>query len=161
MNRRDRTIGGSRRMGVNLTPMIDVVFQLLIYFMLATNFALGEQVFRLDLPQRGGVVEPEDPFHLPEEPLRIVVRSEGPGEEDVGITIEGPYPQPADLRQLEAFLVESRAMGGRGYFLEDHPVIIVPGKSTSWGHVVDVFNAAVRAGYLKVRFADPTDASPR
>ena len=30
--------------------MIDVVFQLLIYFLVATNFALGEQVFRLDLP---------------------------------------------------------------------------------------------------------------
>ena len=30
------------RMGLNLTPMIDVVFQLLIYFLLATNFALGE-----------------------------------------------------------------------------------------------------------------------
>ena len=42
---------------VDITPMIDVVFQLLIYFLVATNFALGEQVFRLDLPDRSGASE--------------------------------------------------------------------------------------------------------
>ena len=53
MSRRSRSTTSAGRMGVNLTPMIDVVFQLMIYFLLATNFALGEQVFKLDLPDRG------------------------------------------------------------------------------------------------------------
>ena len=43
----------SSSIGVNLASMIDVVFLLLIYFMVATDFRPGEQVFRLDLPQRG------------------------------------------------------------------------------------------------------------
>ena len=38
---------------LNLTPMIDVVFQLLIYFLLGTSFAVGEQTFRMDLPEIG------------------------------------------------------------------------------------------------------------
>lgn len=156
MSRHRRVVNAPRRMGVNLTPMIDVVFQLLIYFLLVTNFALGEQVFRLDLPERGGVAEPRSPFDLPEDPLRILVGSEGAGVEGIRIEIEGPYPQPRTLEELERFLSRSRAGKGSGYFLPDHPLVIVPGETTRWGHVVDVFNATVRAGYLRVRFAEPT-----
>ena len=154
MTDRRRTRTASGRMGVNLTPMIDVVFQLMIYFLLATNFALGDQVFKLDLPERGSA-ESRDPFEIPEEPLRILVGSDEANGEAIDLTIEGPYPQPDSLQSLEQFLVESRAGANGGYFLEDHPLEIVPGETTRWEHVVDVFNAAIRAGYLKVRFADP------
>lgn len=143
-----------RKMGVNLTPMIDVVFQLLIYFLLATNFALGEQVFRLDLPDRTGSSNEIDPFDLMDEPLRIKVASTGSDGENLSISIEGPYPQPSNLKSLEEFLRESRA-SSTGFFLEDHPVDIVPTPTTHWEHVVDVFNAAVRAGYTRVQFASP------
>ena len=159
VSRRSKQAFADRRMGVNLTPMIDVVFQLLIYFLLATNFALGEQVFRLDLPDRGGLQNQVDPFEIPEEPLRIVVESRGPDPEDLRISIEGPYPQPGSLEELEQFLSGNRAGDGSGFFLEDHPVDIVPRDTTQWGHVVDVFNATVRAGYLKVRFSDPEPGS--
>ena len=158
MNRKLRATGASGRIGVNLTPMIDVVFQLLIYFLLATNFALGEQVFRLDLPDRGSG-EVQDPFEIPEEPLRILVSSNGVNGESIGLKILGPYPQPDSLKSLEQFLIESRASAGGGFFLEDHPVDIVPEETTHWEHVVDVFNAAIRAGYLKVRFSDPEPIS--
>ena len=158
-SRRDRAVE-KRRIGVNLTPMIDVVFQLLIYFLLATNFALGEQVFRLDLPDRGGSQQAADPFEVPEEPLRILVESNSPDADGLRIRIEGPYPQPESLEELEQFLTDNRAEGGLGYFLEDHPVDIVPRESTNWGHVVDVFNATVRAGYLKVRFSEPEPMTP-
>ena len=152
--RRHFNENAKRKMGVNLTPMIDVVFQLLIYFLLATNFALGEQVFRLDLPDRTGSTNEVDPFDLMEEPLRIRVASTGPDGESLSISIEGPFPQPANLMELEEFLRASRSSNA-GFFLEDHPVDIVPTPTTRWEHVVDVFNAAVRAGYTKVQFASP------
>ena len=40
------------------------------------NFALGEQVLRLDLPDRGGATANQDPFQLDEEPLRSRARLE-------------------------------------------------------------------------------------
>ena len=138
--------------------MIDVVFQLMIYFLLATNFALGEQVFRLDLPDRGSG-EASDPFEIQEEPLRILVSNSATDPETVALKVEGPYPQPESLESLEQFLIESLAGGEGGYFLEDHPLEIVPGETTHWEHAVDVFNAAIRAGYLKVRFSDPQSTS--
>ncbi|MHC4710088.1 MAG: ExbD/TolR family protein, partial [Planctomycetota bacterium] len=60
------------RIGLNLPSMIDVVFLLLVYFMAATEFKLGEEIYRLDLPRRGA---PADPFVLPRDPLHIVLAS--------------------------------------------------------------------------------------
>ncbi len=143
------------RISVNVTPMIDVVFQLLIYFLVATNFALGEQIFRLDLPDRGGSSAVADPFQLEEEPLHIRVKSVGIGGDRLSISIEGPYPQPSNVEELEEFLAASLADSGVALFRADHPVVIVPAPSTHWGHVVSVFNAAVRAGFRSVVFAPP------
>ena len=143
------------RVGLNLTPMIDVVFQLLIYFLLATNFALGEQVFRMDLPERGGSTMMNDPFDIPEEPLRIRVLSTAPEGETLSVTLPPQYPRPGDLAELERFLAENRAGDTIGLFLADHPIQIVPAPETRWEHVVDVFNAVIRAGYRSVHFSDP------
>ena len=143
------------RAGLNITPMIDVVFQLLIYFLVATNFALGEQVFRLDLPDRGGASTNRDPFELDEEPLRIRVGSTGEEGALITLSIEGPYPQPEDLQDLESYLMKSLEDSGAALFMNDHPVVIIPGPDTRWEHVVSTFNAAVRAGFRSVVFAAP------
>ena len=41
----------SRRLGINLTPMIDVVFQLIVFFMVATKFTELERDIELNLPE--------------------------------------------------------------------------------------------------------------
>ena len=68
------------QIGLNLTSMIDVVFLLLVYFMVATDFKKAEEVYRLDLPERVEGVS-ADPFELDDEPLRIIVRSSGSSED--------------------------------------------------------------------------------
>ena len=132
-----------------------VVFQLLIYFLVATNFALGEQVFRLDLPDRGGSTADSDPFELEEEPLRIKVESTGDLGRDIRLRIEGPYPEPANCEELETFLKSSVKASSGALFRLDHPIVIVPTPTTRWEHVVDTFNAAVRSGFRSVVFAPP------
>jgi biopolymer transport protein ExbD len=132
--------------------MIDVVFLLLIYFMAATNFKLGEEVYRLDLPRRGA---PTDPFVLPREPLRIVVSTIGPG---CLIRLPGSATQPESFPELYAFLIENRRSEGvvGGLFEADHPIVIEPTKTTRWEHAMEAFNAAARARYTNVTFASPT-----
>jgi biopolymer transport protein ExbD len=139
------------RLGLNLTAMIDVVFLLLVYFMAATQFKLGEEIFRLDLPRRGA---PADPFTLPREPLRIALTSTGPA---CRIRLGGPYPQPADFAELHGFLFENRRSAGvlGGLFEADHPIVIEPTATTRWEHAMEAFNAAVRARYTNVTFAPP------
>ncbi len=145
------------RIGLNVTAMIDVVFLLLIYFLSVTNFKLGEEIYRLDLPQRGHA-EVVDPFQLDEEPLRIAVISTGIPQQPYRLHIDGPYPQPNDAQELYEFLQQRKLtpQAPGGLFTPDHPIIIEPTSATRWEHVIDAFNAAARAEFTNVTFAEPT-----
>lgn len=145
------------RVSLNLTPMIDVVFQLLIYFLLATKFTLGEEIYRMDLPQRQPATSHRDPFQLDREPLRIEVTSIGVGPGDYAVRLDGPYKQPASFDDLYNFLLERQISEGSfgGLFEPDHPMIIVASGTTRWEHVMEAFNAAARARYNNIMFSGP------
>lgn len=46
---------------INLTPLIDVVFLLLIFFMVSTTFQKSSEI-QIDLPEASGAVEPKKEF---------------------------------------------------------------------------------------------------
>src|SRR5579864_1898601 len=58
---------------LNLTPMIDVVFNLIIFFMVGTRFADMERQFDIQLPQ----VSDAQPLTTPPEEIVINVFSNG------------------------------------------------------------------------------------
>jgi biopolymer transport protein ExbD len=152
---RQRHKRGRAQIGLNLTAMIDVVFLLLVYFMVATQFKLGEEIYRMDLPERQPAQAPLDPFDLDDEPLRITVASLGSGAYQ--LRIEGPYEQPVTFDDLHQFLRARRIGQGTmgGLFEPDHPIIIAPAGSTRWDHVIEAFNSAVRARYTNITFGQP------
>lgn len=142
---------------LNLTSMIDVTFLLLVYFMVATQFRLGEEVYRLDLPDRQPSQSTADPFELDDEPLKVRVATTGIRPGDYRVRLEGPYPQPRTFGELEEYLVQQRigdASPG-GLFAADHPVVVLPSAETSWQHALEAFNAAVRADYSNVTLGAP------
>ncbi len=59
--------------GINLTPMIDIVFLLLIFFMVGTRFTEMEREFKIQLPS---VSEAQPLTSLPDE-ITINVSSDG------------------------------------------------------------------------------------
>lgn len=154
---RSRRGRGRARLTLNLTAMIDVVFLLLIYFMVATNFRVGEEVYRLDLPRNLQSQAERDPFQLDEQPLRIQVLSTGPGRFQYRLGIDGPFAQPASFDELHHFLLDRQINPDHpsGLFLPDHPIIIEPARTAVWDHAVGAFNAAARARYTNIRFAEP------
>lgn len=141
---------GPASIGLNLTAMIDVVFLLLVYFMAATEFKLGEEIYRLDLPQRGVA----DPFELPREPLRIIVTSTGAAPDACSIRLSSGQA-PRSFQELFEVLAGNRRSPATlgGLYEADHPLIIQPSATTSWEHAIEAFNAAVRARYTNVTFA--------
>ena len=135
-------------MELNLTPMIDVVFQLLIYFLLGTSFVVGEQSYRMDLPQRLGPAA-VDPFELDEEPLLIEVSPRASG--GPAIHVPGPWKSPRTIEELRPFLFSKRMDQG-GLYTDDHPIRIRPAAGTTWGDAVEAFNAAFGAGFASIGF---------
>ena len=85
---------GRPRMSLNLTPMIDVVFQLLVYFLVTASFLGDERLLRAEAPPADTArTRDDDPFSLESEPLDITVAREGAGGV---ISLSGGIPAPAD-----------------------------------------------------------------
>ncbi|MEM7681582.1 MAG: biopolymer transporter ExbD [Planctomycetota bacterium] len=151
--RRKRRSSATGRSELGLTSMIDVIFQLLIYFVVTANFMIGEGVLDAALP-----AGPPEPV-LPEDalaPLFIDLEPDG----SVGVLIRVDETQPVTgFADLHAYLWESlddpEAKPGLGLFPPHTPVIIRPAGRVRWQHVVDAFNAVVRARYTNVSFARP------
>ena len=140
--------------GLNLTAMIDVVFLLLIYFMVATEFKTAEESFPMDLPLRnhGQVIT------LDNEPLVIFVESAGEGSSDLRVRLKGPWEPISSLHELSAFLRTNKAggFGSGGLFAEHHPILIKPSNETRWDHAIATYNTVASALYTNITLDEPS-----
>ncbi len=137
--------------GLNLPAMLDVTFQLLIFFLLTANFMVDEGLIPADLPT--GVSETQQ-ISAPQEPLVIVLRSVG---DDVVVWVERAPNLTGSQKFQQLYTVLS---GWRldeknpdGIFEPDNPIVIKPLRNVRWHAVVDTFNACIRAKYTNVSFA--------
>jgi len=133
------------RMSLNLTSMIDVIFQLLIYFVVTANFAIDEGVLTANLPGKSSGQAPRDP-------IKIIIQDIPPA--DFRITLEPALSNtdPADFQQLRSIL---ETVIAEGLYEKDHTVVIEPEGRVRWQHVVNAFNATTHAELAKVSFASP------
>jgi biopolymer transport protein ExbD len=144
----------SGMIGLNLTSMIDVVFLLLVYFMVATEFKTAEESFPMDVPLRQG----GDILSLDNEPLVILVESSGSGSNDIRVRLEGPWQPIASLQELSQFLRSNRvsSLANGGLFAPSHPMLIKPTKETRWEHAVSAYNIVVDAQYTNILLDEPS-----
>ncbi len=138
-------------MQLNLTAMIDVVFLLLVYFIVTVNFAADEGVLTGAIPQRTGESQASD---LPRRPIRLLLQAQG----DTGcvVRVSSQLQVTSDFDVVASLLMQSQwnpPLGRKGIFKPDHPVVVDASEAVRWQHVVNAFNAAVRAGYANVSFA--------
>ena len=95
-----------RRVGFDMTPMIDCTFQLIIFFMLTLRYAQPEGDFNIKMPLADVTASRPDDTALP--PIRVRLRAAGDGRL-AGIQMnERPLGSFQDLRDL----VRSMAGGG-------------------------------------------------
>lgn len=146
-NRR-KNRGAAKTMQLNLTSMIDIIFLLLIYFVVTATFAIDEGVITATLP--GGPPPPDD-VPDPKEPLEIILTSFDQAGVRIGVGADAPgsFAELGQLLQTMQFNEGNSA----GVYKDDHPVVIKPDGTVRWQHVVNAFNQAVRAKYKNVSFA--------
>ena len=135
-------------MRLNLTAMIDVIFLLLIYFVLTAAFTQGEGVIAAKLPSGSG------PSAGPEPPKReLKIRLAEVGRSGVAISVQ--RERPRSFAELASMLERWRfgPNNPAGIYKDDSPILIEPEGNVRWQHVVNAFNAAVKAKYRNVSFA--------
>lgn len=118
---------------VNLTPLIDVVFLLLIFFMVSTTFT-KENRLTLELPEADGErVTEQEP-----DALEIVIDQQG------HYAINGRAVTSPDLETLKAAIGEL-SRGNTGL-----PVIITSDANTPYQAVVRAMDAAGQMGFTSL-----------
>lgn len=131
---------------VNLAPMIDVTFLLLIFFLVTTTFERAEGILSSELP----ATDASAATPLPISP--IVVRLTPDGVTGCTILVDGLDFIPEDFAQLVDVLKSVQRQPG---FDVQTPVVIVAEQNVRWDHVVECWNAALRAGCKRIAFAEP------
>ena len=139
--RRDRTLE------VAMTPMIDVVFMLLIFFVWTASFQVAELILPSSIvSQEGqGTIETNPEF---EDLERVVVRMGWNGSRPTWLINDTPV---ADLNSVAVRLQTVARVKAT------LPVMIDPDPPVPLGHVIDVYDLARIAGFENVQFAAPAD----
>lgn len=116
---------------VNLTPLIDVVFLLLIFFMVSTTFT-KERELTIDLPEAVGESSTEDPMQI-----EIIVSADGE------YAVNGKRLVNRELTTLRKAIIE--VSDGN----TDLPLIISADKDTPYQSVISVMDIAGQIGFTK------------
>ncbi|MDY6914012.1 MAG: biopolymer transporter ExbD [Planctomycetota bacterium] len=128
-----------------LTPMIDVTFQLLLFFLLTFTFREAEGQIPSRLPI-GDITKGHD---VKIDPIFVVIRPAGDQAiyemSGINVGIHGPE------ELYRTLMGRQRALGSK-----EVPVVIKPRGDVAWQHVVEAFNQAIRAKFKNIGFAPST-----
>ena len=127
---------------INLTPLIDIVFLLLIFFMVSTTFSKESQL-RIRLPDASPDAEVE------QRPSRLVVAITKSGD----YSIRGPNESTGHhlLSRERSVLAEAMAKGAQG--TDELVVVIRADRNTPHEAVVRVMDVARKLGLVRITFA--------
>ena len=125
---------GSERTGIQLAPMIDVVFLLLIFFIVLWNYARFETEIDISVPAASAGENPERTIGE----IVVNVKKEG------GIIIEGI--ERTELETLKMFKSIVAAY-------PDQALILRGDKEASFDHIVKVLNLCKEANIWNISFA--------
>jgi len=125
----------SAELGVNLTPLIDVVFLLLIFFMVSTTFTRETQL-TIDLPEAEGTA-PETVT----QPVEVLVAEDG------SYRVNGKPVADRRFRTLQAALYDTSAGD------TTLPLVIAADAQAPHAAVVLAMDAAGQMGFARLSIA--------
>ena len=138
------SLAGQRKFSVSMTPMIDVVFLLLIFFVCTASFQVAEAVLPSPLAP-SGTTAVELPLELKEVPLEQVLIEVSQEGHITRLAINGQdCPTPARLSEL------LRALASIDRTL---PVILDIAGETPLAAAIGVYDRCRLAGFQRIQFA--------
>jgi len=131
--------GGDGEFGFQIAPMLDILFVLLLFFMVSAGAQKHEASFTTQLP--GGAPGGDVP---------VQVGVDADGQVNIyGAPIDSPTdPALPQLVERLKGIVKAHAT---------QPVVITPTRSTRHQRVVDVLNACAAANVKNLAFGTPSD----
>ena len=133
---------------LQLTPMIDCVFLLMIYFLWSSSFAIAEMSLPSKLsaaPSAGkGTPRNHEPPPAEADFPNVVVRILWNGSASVWTVNDVPLGSIDELKQR---------LTGIARVKRDAPIVLDPASDVPLGDVIEVFDLSRLAGFQKIQFA--------
>lgn len=140
-----------QRFGPNMTPMVDIVMVILIFFMAGTALVGPEWVLRAAIPTEGRGGAAADPFELPPARFEVGLSVSGGATVVNGLGLAG-----APLDQAEAAIAALGADSAGANLI----VTLRPAPDVPYRDVVRLHDACERAGITRVALSPPTPPHP-
>ncbi len=137
--------GGAVDMDSAMTPMIDVVFLLLVFFVWTASFIAAEQILPSELSSQLGdqatdVIVPDEPSDFDQ----VVVKIHWDQTRPTWFINQQPYSELATaVAQLKALAVAAATT----------PIILHPQSNVPLGHVIETYDGAKECGFESISFA--------
>ena len=128
----------NRRFAIMMTPLIDVIFLLMIFFIMTLNFLVPEGILENRLPDQARTTpQREKDWEL----VRIHVATGKAGPQI--------YLQERKVAGLPDLLLNLHRLP------QDVIIVIEPEQKVAYKHVISVFNACVKAKKTNISFTIP------
>jgi biopolymer transport protein ExbD len=121
---------------MNLTPMVDVVFLLIIFFMVSYNMTQQDHAIVVNLPEAESGVLPQE-----QQTKRLTISIPSPGTLYIGT-------EPLDEIHLRRLMIECRKDWG-----EEAEIRIRTNKNIPYQEIKPILRMAVESGIIHVTFA--------
>jgi len=142
----DATEEQGKGIPLNMTPMIDIIFQLLLFFMCGTKMKTVESKIDAYLPtQHGKAVQQEKP-PPPQPEINISLRKDRGSDTPLMYVDESKVK---DIEQLRSVLTKLAKVS------KDIPVVIDPSPEVAFKWVILTLDACAQAGFKDTSFAEP------
>ena len=132
-----------RQTDIAMTPMIDVVFQLMIFFICTASFQAAEELLPSNVAISGGNTA-ISPIEIEPELERIVVRGTRENGNTNWVVNDRPCPTPVEVQQvLQAVAQIDRTL----------PVVLDVAGEVPLGDMIDVYDLCRLEQFEKIQFA--------
>jgi len=136
----------TEELDLNMTPMIDIVFQLIIFFLVVSEIISSDRIENLTLPI-ADEAKPE-----PKLPERLVISVNSFNQ----IIIAGRVRTMDDVERL--LKLKKRESDARPSGRTKQPVLIQADRHAKWAVVQDIIEAANRLKFWRLSFATKKEA---
>jgi biopolymer transport protein ExbD len=136
--------GRDSGLDVKMTPMIDVVFLLLVFFVWTASFQIVEHLLPSRLLPTAGQGNPTDIDPEEADFERVVIRVLASSGRPLWLVNDVPRSSLAEVGET---------LEGLAGIKPDASVILDPDPAIPLGDVIDVYDLARLAGFAKIQFA--------
>jgi biopolymer transport protein ExbD len=147
------------KIAIDMTPMIDIVFQLLTFFCMTLRVSTAEGDFNIRMPLAAPRAGPPDPNALP--PMKLYLKADSAGNCSRVVMNDSEFSGGDRWRRLHSHVA---GIVGEGSLAASAEVELVCDYNLHYGHVIEAINAVsgeVRDGQIvkmveKIKFSPPT-----